>query len=303
MSETPELWGVHEDPDALLSEMLGRPLGNGGGVITGGLVRLQPTDSDGGEGGAYLPPLHHQPRLFNDPSCLPRGRGADPALLRRLQAIRDGYELRSACILPTMALGLTLLTLAFQVSGRGVERPYLPLAFLPTFFVYSVERQLRPRAAQKIHEVQRELRKKAQRQRGYSFTDGVRRGGSGGGSGGGGWHQRPLPPVLGSGVGLSSDGGLGGDDVDGHGHGHGHLAPVAEAEVGVSSSVDGSLSSSSLALSEEEEAAGEVKEEGEGEGNGRGIRGGDLEAGGGGEPLEPPKHVHFSSSSLVSGQE
>jgi len=165
--------------------MLGRPLGNGGGVITGGLMgigatHMQPPPAEervvgtgrsddvmssglplGGsaKGGGYLPPLHAQPRLFSDPSCLPRGAGPDPSLLRRLQGIRDGYELRSACILPCMALVLTLLTLTCQLSVRGRESAYLPLAFLPTFFVYSVERHLlRPRAAKQIHDVQREMR-------------------------------------------------------------------------------------------------------------------------------------------------
>lgn len=69
MSEAPEHLGVHEDPDALLSEMLGRPLGVGGTAI-GGLVSMGSSmghDVDEEKGAGYVPPLHHQPRLFNDP--------------------------------------------------------------------------------------------------------------------------------------------------------------------------------------------------------------------------------------------
>lgn len=278
------------------------------GFISGGLMRMGTSfhggggDNDepdrtangqgGGGGGAYLPPLHAQPRLFNDPSCLPRGgRGAEPDLLRRLQAIRDGYELRSACILPCMALGLTLLTLACQAAGRR-ESPYLPLAFGVTFFVYSIERHvLRPRAAKQIYAVQRELRKQAHRSSnsvGSSSYAFLPRGGSGGvggrggsnGSGGGGvggWRQLAGPAT----------------DLVGGGGEDGRLAPVAEGSGDYSRSE--SLASSAV-MSREGSWTGEMKEE-------AGAEAGDEEEGGDGvgDPSEPPRHVTFSSS-VVGGR-
>lgn len=246
-----------------------------------------------GSGGGYLPPLHTQPRLFSDPSCLPRGgRGADPELLRRLQAIRDGYELRSACILPCMALALTLLTLACQLGGAR-ESPYLPLTFAATFFVYSIERHwLRPRAARQIHEIQRELRRKAQRGGGggrsyaavpRSSSLGLGRGGSSG-SGGGAAGGR-LRQVSGP----SSDLVAGDDGGEEEG---GRLPPVAEASGDYSSR--SSSQASSAVLSREGSWMGEVKE----------VAGdGDEEKGGGGVagPSEPQRHVTFSSS-VVGGK-
>ena len=243
-----------------------------------------------GSGGGYLPPLHAQPRLFSDPSCLPRGgRGADPELLRRLQAIRDGSELRSACILPCMALALTLLTLACQVWGAR-ESPYLPLTFAATFFVYSIERHwLRPRAARQIHEIQRELRRKAQRGGGggsYAVPRSSSLGLGRGGSGNGGGAARGWLPQL---SGPSSD--LVGGDDGGEEEG-GRLAPVAEASGDYSSR--STSQASSAVLSREGSWMGEVKEA---------AGDGDEEKGGGGVagPSEPPRHVTFSSS-VVGGK-
>ena len=184
--------GIHESPEALLSEMLGRPLGSGviSGLVTSSVLGGSPSGTSGNIEGEYDEeegkndsflhplPLHRpHPRLFTDPSCLPQGAPIDEDLVRRLQRIRDEYEIASACILPVMALFLTLLTASFQLSGRSY--PYVPLAFLLTLFVYSVERHvLRPRAAKQIVTIQQQLRQQAKRQ------PSMLRGGGGGGGGG-----------------------------------------------------------------------------------------------------------------------
>lgn len=163
MAEAPE--GMNESADALLSEMLGRPLARGTGVISVltpsslSMMNQENDEEDDDEEDEEDALPKHAPRLFQDPSCLPRGGGVE--LLKRLQKIRDEYEIGSACILPAMALFLTVLTASLQLVGH--ESPFVPIAFLLTFFVYSVEhRVLRPRAAKQIRKIQRQLRHQQQ---------------------------------------------------------------------------------------------------------------------------------------------
>lgn len=160
LAEAPE--GIDDSADALLSEMLGRPLARGAGILSGHILpppsslSMANQEEEGEEEEDEELP-RHVPRLFHDPSCLPRGGGVDEDLLTRLQGIRDEYEIGSACILPGMALFLTILTASLQLVGH--ESPFVPVAFLLTFFVYSVEhRLLRPRAAKQIRKIQRQLR-------------------------------------------------------------------------------------------------------------------------------------------------
>ena len=168
LEEAPECGIQDSSADALLSEMLGRPLARGAGIIS----TLMPASSmdvssavdEEDDDLEAMPQPAHFPRLFQDPSCLPQGAPRDTQLLKSLQAIRDQYEIGSACILPAIALFLTLLTASFQLRG-GNESPYLPVAFLLTFFVYSIERKLlRPRAAKQIARIQRRLRQEQQQQ-------------------------------------------------------------------------------------------------------------------------------------------
>lgn len=170
LAEAPD--GINESAETLLSEMLGRPIACGMGIIPGNIL-ASPADSprssqeiekkDDVED-RLMP--RRAPRLFQEPSCLAQGRGIDSNLLRRLQAIRDEYEIGSASILPVMAFFLTLLTASLQFARE--TSPYTPAAFLLTFFVYTAEhRILRPRAARKIRKIQRQLQQHQQEQHGY----------------------------------------------------------------------------------------------------------------------------------------
>jgi len=77
LAEAPE--GIHGSADALLSEMLGRPLVRGAGILSGRILVNQKEEEEaeeeeeGEEEDCEIP--RHVPRLFHDPSCLPRGGG------------------------------------------------------------------------------------------------------------------------------------------------------------------------------------------------------------------------------------